>query len=77
MVLFDDKAERTATVITTTQCLFAVLKKSDIILNLAETNSEIGYPLFKNIASVLALRLKKANNDILKLTTALSLILSR
>jgi CRP/FNR family cyclic AMP-dependent transcriptional regulator len=76
MVLFDDKAERTATVITTTQCLFAVLKKSDI-LNLAETNSEIGYPLFKNIASVLALRLKKANNDILKLTTALSLILSR
>jgi CRP-like cAMP-binding protein len=76
MVLFDDKAERTATVITTTQCLFAVLKKSDI-LNLAETNSEIGYSLFKNIASVLALRLKKANNDILKLTTALSLILSR
>ncbi len=76
MVLFDDKAERTATVITTTQCLFAVLKKSDI-LNLAENDAEVGYPLFKNIASVLAFRLKKANNDILKLTTALSLILSK
>jgi len=76
MVLFDDRAERTATVVTTDRCLFAILKKSDI-LNLAESDSEIGYPLFKNIASVLASRLKKANNDILKLTTALSLILSR
>ncbi len=76
MVLFTDKAERTATVITTKPCTFAIIYKSDFI-NLAESNKEIGYILYKNIATVLAERLRKANNDILKLTTALTLVLSK
>ncbi|CUT02107.1 cyclic nucleotide-binding domain-containing protein [Candidatus Chrysopegis kryptomonas] len=76
MVLFDERAERTATVITRKPCKFAIIHKNDFI-NLAEKNNEIGYVLYKNIAEVLAERLRKANNDILKLTTALSLILSR
>lgn len=76
MVLFDEKAERTATVITKMPCKFAIIHKNDFI-KLAEKNSEIGYVLYRNIAEVLAERLRKANNDILKLTTALSLILSK
>lgn len=76
MALLDEKAERTATVTTLKPCKFAVINK-DSFLDLAEQDKEIGYALFKNIAEVLATRLKKANNDILKLTTALSLILSR
>ncbi len=76
MALLDEKAERTATVTTVKPCKFAVINK-DGFLNLAEQDKEIGYVLFKNIAEVLAMRLKKANNDILKLTTALSLVLGR
>ncbi len=76
IVLFDEKGERTATVITTKPSKFAIINKDDL-LNLAERDKEIGYVLFKNIAEVLAQRLKKANSDILKLTTAMSLILSR
>ena len=63
-------------VITTKPCTFAIIYKSDFI-NLAESNKEIGYILYKNIATVLAERLRKANNDILKLTTALTLVLSK
>jgi CRP-like cAMP-binding protein len=76
IALLDEKAERTATVTTLKPCKFAVINKNSF-LNLAEQEKEIGYVLFKNIAQVLAMRLKKANNDILKLTTALSLVLSR
>lgn len=76
IALLDEKAERTATVTTLKPCKFAVISKNSF-LSLAEQDKEIGYVLFKNIAEVLAMRLKKANNDILKLTTALSLVLSR
>lgn len=76
MVLFNDKAERTATVVAVKHCKFGIIYKSEFI-KLAESNSEIGYILYKNIANVLAERLRKANNDILKLTTALTLILSK
>jgi len=76
MVLFDEKAERTATVTTTKPCKFAIIHKNDFV-EIARENAEIGYILYKNIATVLAERLKKANNDILKLTTALTLVLKK
>ncbi|MCS7230294.1 MAG: cyclic nucleotide-binding domain-containing protein [Candidatus Kryptonium sp.] len=76
MVLFNDKAERTATVIATKRCKFAIIYKNDFV-KLTESNREVGCVLYKNIATVLAERLRKANNDILKLTTALTLVLSK
>jgi CRP-like cAMP-binding protein len=76
MSLFDEEAKRTATVITTKPSRFAVIKKNDFF-NLVEKNKELGYILLKNIARVLTERLKRANTDILKLTTALSLVLRK
>jgi CRP/FNR family cyclic AMP-dependent transcriptional regulator len=76
MVLFGDDSVRSATVTTTKKSEFAIIKKDDF-LELAEKNNSIGYKVMKNLAEIIGDRLKKANQDILKLTTAFSLALER
>lgn len=76
MVLFGDESVRSASVTTTKKCEFAILKKDDFLV-LAEKNNSIGYKVMKNLAGIIGDRLKKANQDILKLTTAFSLALER
>lgn len=76
MVLFGDESVRSATVTTTKKSEFAIIKKNDF-LALAEENNSIGYKVMKNLAEIIGDRLKKANQDILKLTTAFSLALER
>lgn len=76
MVLFGDESTRSASVTTTKKCEFAIIKKDDF-LELAEKNNSIGYKVMKNLAGIIGDRLKKANQDILKLTTAFSLALER
>lgn len=67
---------RSATVTTITDCkLFVVLR--DDFNPLCENFPEIGYRIFKNIAKTIAGRLRRTNQDVLKLTTALSLALTR
>lgn len=74
MALFEDQPERSASITALRPCTLVVIEKRDL-LNILEKNPKIGSIIFKNIASELTQRLKKANRDILKLTTAFSLAL--
>jgi CRP/FNR family cyclic AMP-dependent transcriptional regulator len=76
MGLFDEKSERSASVIAKTRCSVAVLERNTFF-HLAESNKEIGYVILKNILKIVSDRLDKTNKDVLKLTTALSLALER
>lgn len=65
---------RTATIKTVTKCRFYEIKKDDF-LNLAETDHELGFRIMLNLARIVSARLRKADEDTIKLTTALSIIL--
>ena len=71
-----EQSRRTATVIALTDCLLLEISKGDF-LKLAEENPRIGYKITRNIAQLLCSRLRKADEDTIKLTTALSMALSR
>ncbi len=74
MAMFDDIAERSASVKTIKTCLMAMLTKKDL-LSICEKDTRIGMLIYHNIAAELVVRLRKANRDILKLTTAFTLAL--
>ncbi len=76
MGLFDEKSERSASVIAKTRCTVAVLERNSFF-QLAESDKEIGYVILKNILRIISDRLDKTTKDVLKLTTALSLALER
>jgi CRP/FNR family cyclic AMP-dependent transcriptional regulator len=67
---------RTATIVALTDCVLLEITKSDF-LRLAEENPRTGYKVTRNIAELLCSRLRKTNEDTMKLTTALSLALGR
>ena len=71
-----EQSKRTATVVALTDCLLLEISKSDF-LRLAEENPRLGYKISRNIAQLLCSRLRKADEDTIKLTTALSIALSR
>ena len=75
VALFEE-GKRTATVVAVTDCLLLEISKADF-LKLAEENPRIGYKITRNIAQLLCSRLRKSGEDTIKLTTALSLALSR
>ena len=66
----------TATVAALTDCVLLEITRSDF-LRLGEENPQIGYKITRNITGLLCSRLRKADEDTIKLTTALSLALSR
>lgn len=68
-------SERSATVKAVTDCKLLVIKGSDFF-ELCKNNTKIGFVVVSNICLILADRLRKTNNDVTKLTTALSLALS-
>jgi CRP-like cAMP-binding protein len=74
MALFDAKPERSATVTVLSEGTAAILHKKELIAAL-DSDPAMGTIVYKNIATELVNRLKKANKDILKLTTAFSLAL--
>jgi len=74
MALFQEIPERSASVKAKKPCKLAVFQKNNL-LDIFDTNSEIGSTIYKNIATELVKRLQKANKDILKLTTAFTLAL--
>lgn len=76
MSLFEDKYERSATMKAIGDITVGVIGKQQII-DLVNQDHHLGYKLFYNIGLVLSARLKKANQDILKLTTAFSLALEK
>ncbi len=71
-----ENSKRTATVVALTDCLLLEIAKPDF-LRLAEENPRIGYKITRNIAQLLCTRLRKADEDTIKLTTALSIALSK
>ncbi len=74
MAMFSDQPERSASITAVTPCTIAVLSLESLeaVIN---DDPVTGMIVYKNIASVLAARLIKANKDILKLTTAFTLAL--
>lgn len=71
-----EQSQRTATVMALTDCRMLEISKSGF-LRLAEENPRIGYKITRNIVQLLCSRLRKTDEDTIKLTTALSLALSR
>ena len=74
MAILSKDSKRSATVRTLEECVIGIIKRSDL-MELCEKDKEIGYIILKNMAKKLAVNLEKANQDILKLTTAFSLAL--
>ena len=66
---------RSATVKAVNKCSLMVIKGTEFH-NLCSGNPRIGYVVVTNIAVGLAENLRKTNEDVIKLTTALSLALS-
>jgi len=75
MSMLEEHTERSATVAALDDCTTLIITKKDFEA-LAAEDPVIGHVVVTNIARVLADRLRKTNNDVLKLTTALSLALS-
>ena len=66
--------DRSATITTDTDCEMLELRRADFE-RLAQTDPTLGYLLVRNVAVVLADRLRRTDLEVLKLTTALSLAL--
>ena len=66
--------KRTATIKTVTKCRLYEIKRSDF-MRLADADHELGYRILLNLARIVSARLRKADEDTIKLTTALSIIL--
>ncbi|RJP58617.1 MAG: cyclic nucleotide-binding domain-containing protein [Deltaproteobacteria bacterium] len=67
---------RTASVIAISTCTLREIKKEDF-QKLADKDPRMGFKIVKNIARLVCTRLRKADEDTIKLTTALSIALSR
>ena len=75
VALFEQN-KRTATVVALTDCSLLEIGKADF-LRLAEENPRLGYKITRRVAELLCSRLRKTGEDTIKLTTALSIALSR
>ncbi|MFZ3114799.1 MAG: cyclic nucleotide-binding domain-containing protein [Syntrophales bacterium] len=69
-----EESKRTATVRAVTDCTLYEIRKT-VFLNLMEADYAFGYRIILNLARIVATRLRKADEDTIKLTTVLSMIL--
>jgi CRP/FNR family transcriptional regulator, cyclic AMP receptor protein len=69
-----EKSQRTATVRTVTDCTLYEIGKNDF-MRLAESDLELGFRVFRNLAAIVSSRLRKADEEVLKLATVLSIVL--
>ena len=76
MSIFNEGDQRTANVRAETACTLARINKSDLY-SICDANPEIGYKVMRNLGRIISGNLVKANQNVLKLTTAFSLILDR
>lgn len=76
MSLFHDGDLRTANVRAQTDCSLIQIMKGNLF-EICDSNPEIGYKIMRNLGGLLSNNLVKANQNVLKLTTAFSLILER
>lgn len=76
MSLFNENDRRTATVRAITECSLAKLMKKDLFA-ICDAHPDLGYKVMQNLCQILCTNLVKANQNVLKLTTAFSLALER
>lgn len=76
MSLFSADDRRTANVKATTECTFIKIMRDDIF-DICHKNPETGYKVMRNLCELLTTNLVRANKNVLKLTTAFSLVLER
>lgn len=76
MSMFNEGDRRTANVRAETACVLVKLDKSDLY-NICEKNPNVGFKVMRNLGRIISGNLVKANQNVLKLTTAFSLILER
>ena len=70
-----DREKRSASVIATSDCVFLEIEREDF-LGLIEQRPQMGVKVLKKIAELLASRLRQSSQDVIRLTTALSIALS-
>jgi len=75
MAMFED-SPRSATITASTKCLLYEIKRKDFE-KLCSEHPELGIKILQEIAVVLCRRIRKGNQDVLKLSTALSIALSQ
>ncbi len=76
MSLFNKDDRRTATVRAMTDCTLGQLMK-DELFEICDAHPKMGYKIMQNLCQILCSNLVKANQNVLKLTTAFSLALER
>ena len=76
MALFEENSERSATVTAVNNCKLAIINRVDFT-KLVEDDTHIGFIVFRNLARIISDRLRRANKDILKLTTAFVLAIQK
>jgi CRP/FNR family transcriptional regulator, cyclic AMP receptor protein len=69
-----EELRRTASVRAVTDCVMYEMKKDDF-LTVAEEDYELGYRILLNLGRIVSARLRRADEDTVKLTTALSIML--
>jgi CRP-like cAMP-binding protein len=70
------QAERTATVAATKECLGLEIRGAELA-KLCKSDPVLGFKVVSNLAQIMCERLKRANKDVVKLATALSIAVSR
>lgn len=71
-----DESTRSAKVTCLTECSFYMIDRHEF-LRFCDQNRDVGYILFRNLAKMVCERLRRASEDIVKLTTALTIALQR
>jgi len=72
--LFSEDNKRTATVKALSKCHIGYLNKEDFF-SICEQNKDIGFKTLNNLTRIMTQRLIDTNHQVLKLTTAFSLII--
>jgi len=75
MAMFEEEP-RSATITASTDCLVYEVKRDDF-QRLCDRDPILGLKILRKIAATLCHRIRKANQDVLKLSTALSIALGR
>ena len=76
MSMFNEGDRRTANIRAETLCTLVRLDKKDLF-EICNAQPVVGYKIMRNLGRIISGNLVKANQNVLKLTTAFSLILER
>ena len=69
-----DRENRSASVVTTTDCILLEIERENFLV-LLEKRPQMGVKILRRLAELLARRLRQSSQDVIRLTTALSVAL--